>query len=78
MDPQMNRLLKQGLSDAVGFVGGALAGYWLALGMGWELFSEGYDSASIMGILAVGLGGGAGLHAARLWQKINLPPDDKR
>ena len=25
----MNKLLVEGLSDAVGFVGGALAGYWL-------------------------------------------------
>ncbi len=78
MDPQFQRLLKQGISDAVGFVGGALGGYWLSQLMGWELFSEGYSNTSIMGILAVGLGGGAGLHAARIWQKANLksPSED--
>lgn len=75
MDSQMNRMLKQGLSDAVGFVGGALAGYWLSKFMGWELFAEGYGGTSIMGILAVGLSGGAGLHLARIWQKANLESD---
>ncbi|MEN9384481.1 MAG: hypothetical protein RI959_1024 [Pseudomonadota bacterium] len=77
MDQQTQRMLKQGISDAVGFVGGALGGYWLSHLMGWELFSEAYDNASIMGILAVGLGGGAGLHAARIWQKANLKETPK-
>ena len=72
MDPQINRMLKQGLSDAVGFVGGAMAGYWLSHFMGWDLFAEGYGGTSMMGILAVGLSGGAGLHLARIWQKANL------
>jgi hypothetical protein len=77
MDPQLQRMLKQGVSDAVGFVGGALSGYWLSQLMGWELFTEGYSNTSIMGILAVGLGGGAGLHAARIWQKANLQDKPK-
>jgi|GEM_PF-973810 len=75
MDAQLNRMLKQGISDAVGFVGGALVGYWLSRFMGWDLFAEGYSSTSIMGILAVGLSGGAGLHLARLWQQANLRKD---
>ena len=77
MDPQVQRMLKQGISDAVGFVGGALSGYWLSQLMGWEMFTEGYSNASIMGILAVGLGGGAGLHAARIWQKAKLQDKPK-
>jgi hypothetical protein len=77
MDKRMNRMLKQGISDAVGFVGGALAGYWLAQSMGWDVFATGYGNSSIMGILAIGLGGGGGLHAARIWQKSNLKPDDE-
>ena len=60
--------LIEGLSDAVGFVGGALAGFWLGRWLGLELFSEGYDTASIVAIALVGLGGGFGLQAARRWR----------
>lgn len=62
------QLLIEGLSDAVGFVGGALAGFWLGKMLGWDIFSTGYDSASIGAILLVGLGGGGGLHLARFWR----------
>ena len=48
----------EGISDAVGFVGGALAGYWAGQWLGLNIFSAGYDNASIGGILLVGLGGG--------------------
>ncbi len=58
----------EGISDAVGFVGGSLAGYWAGQLLGWNIFSAGYDSASMGGILLVGLGGGAGLHLARYWR----------
>ena len=62
------QLLIEGLSDAVGFVGGALAGYWLGQFLGWDIFSEGYDGSSIGAIVLVGLGGGGGLQAARFWR----------
>jgi hypothetical protein len=62
-------LLLEGLSDAVGFVGGAVAGYWVGRLLGLNIFSTGYDSASIGAILLVGLGGGGGLHLARFWRK---------
>lgn len=62
------RLLLEGVSDAVGFVGGALAGYGLGLLLGLDIFSEGYGTASIAGIVLVGLGGGLGLHMARRWR----------
>ncbi|MFN4350225.1 MAG: hypothetical protein ACK4F6_05425 [Hylemonella sp.] len=62
-----NKLLLEGLSDAVGFVGGALAGYWAGHLLGWDLFAEGYSNASIGAILLVGLGGGLGLQGARRW-----------
>ena len=58
----------EGISDAVGFVGGALAGYWAGKWLGLDIFSAGYDYASIGGILLVGLGGGGGLHLARFWR----------
>ncbi|WP_310568386.1 hypothetical protein [Hydrogenophaga sp.] len=69
------KLLKEGLSDAVGFVGGALAGYWVARWLGFDLFTEGYDSNSITGIVAVGLGGGLGLQLARRWRAANVSKD---
>ena len=61
-------LLAEGLSDAVGFVGGALLGYWAGRLLGWNIFSAGYGIDSIGGILLVGLGGGLGLQLARRWQ----------
>lgn len=64
-------LLVEGLSDAVGFVGGALLGFWVGSLLGLDIFSEGYDSASIFAILLVGLGGGLGLQLARGWRKRN-------
>jgi hypothetical protein len=71
--------LLEGLSDAVGFVGGALAGYWAGKLLGWNIFSAGYDNASIGAILLVGLGGGAGLHLARFWRDKQKNKDaDKR
>ena len=62
------RLLLEGASDAVGFVGGALAGFWIGHLLGLDIFTEGYGAASIAGIVLVGLGGGLGLHAARRWR----------
>jgi len=64
-----NKLLLEGVSDAVGFVGGALAGYWVGRLLGWNIFAEGYGDASIGGIVLVGLGGGLGLHLARRWRR---------
>ncbi len=63
-----NKLLVEGLSDAVGFVGGALLGFWAGQWLGWSIFSSGYTNASIGGIVLVGLGGGAGLQIARRWR----------
>lgn len=62
------QLLIEGLSDAIGFVGGALVGYWLGQFLGWDIFSQGYSDASIGAIVLVGLGGGGGLQVARLWR----------
>ena len=62
------RLLMEGASDAIGFVGGALAGFWLGQFLGWDIFAAGYGTASLLGIVLVGLGGGLGLHAARRWR----------
>ena len=60
--------LLEGISDAVGFVGGALLGFWAGRLLGWNVFASGYGTESIGGILLVGLGGGLGLQLARRWQ----------
>lgn len=65
----MHPLLVEGLADAVGFVGGALAGFGLARLLGFDLFAEGYGAASLIAIAAVGLGGGLGLQLARRWHR---------
>ena len=61
-------LLVEGLSDAVGFIGGALLGFWIGKLLGLDVFAPGYGTASIGGILLVGLGGGLGLQLARRWR----------
>lgn len=65
-----NRLLIEGISDAVGFVGGALLGFWLGRLFGLDLFAPGYGNASIGAIVLVSLGGGAGLQVARRWRAL--------
>jgi hypothetical protein len=62
-------MLKEGLSDAIGFIGGALIGYWAGHLLGLDIFDPGYSNSSIAGIVLVGLGGGLGLQIARRWRK---------
>ena len=62
------KMLLEGVSDAVCFMLGALAGYGLGQAVGIDIFADGYSGSSIVGILMVGLGGGAGLHVARIWR----------
>jgi hypothetical protein len=63
-----NNLWLEGVSDAVGFVGGALLGFWAGRLLGLDIFAPGYGNASIGAILLVGLGGGLGLQIARRWR----------
>ncbi len=65
----MHPLLLEGLSDAVGFIGGALFGYWLALLLGADPLTPGYGGAALAGIALVSVGGGGGLHLARRWRR---------
>ena len=57
--------LVEGLSDAVGFVVGALLGFGLGQAFGLDLFAPGYGVGTIAAIILVGIGGGIGLQAAR-------------
>ena len=74
----MHPLLVEGLSDAVGFFAGALAGFWLGRLLGFDLFSEGYGTSSLLAILAVGLGGGLGLNLARRWRRARQKTREER
>ena len=58
----------EGVSDAIGFLGGALLGFWAGRLLGLDIFAEGYGNAALGGIVLVGLGGGLGLQLARMWR----------
>lgn len=66
-------LLLEGLSDAIGFVGGALLGFWIGRLLGLDIFAEGYGNSALGGIVLVGLGGGFGLQLARRWRRLQAP-----
>ena len=70
--------LLEGISDAVGFVGGALLGFWAGRLLGWDVFASGYGTDSIGGIVLVGLGGGLGLQLARKWQAQQAERSDSK
>lgn len=61
-------MLIEGLSDAVGFMGGALLGFGIGRLLNLDIFANGYSTGAIVGIMLVGLGGGFGLQAARRWR----------
>jgi hypothetical protein len=67
----------EGISDAIGFVIGALLGFGLGRLLGFDVFAPGYDTASIIGIALVGVGGGGGLHIARAWRNARRRKDGK-
>ena len=62
--------LMEGLTDAIGFVAGALLGYGVGAAFGLDLFAPGYGTGSIIAILLVGIGGGMGLQAARHFRAL--------
>ena len=66
---QQKPLWMEGVSDAIGFLGGALLGFWAGTLLGLDIFAEGYGNRAIGGILLVGLGGGLGLQLARRWRR---------
>ena len=64
----MHPLLVEGLTDAIGFVGGALLAYWIGKMLGFDPLADGYGNAAIGGIVLAGVGGGVGLQLARRWR----------
>jgi hypothetical protein len=68
-EPKKIDFFAVGLSDAIGFLGGSLSGYWLGRLVGMDIFAPGYGTASTIAIVLVGLGGGLGLQLASRWQR---------
>jgi hypothetical protein len=64
-------LLIEGLSDAAGFLGGALLGWWLASLLGFEVATEGYSASRMVGVALVILGGSLGLRQARRRRRMH-------
>ena len=62
---QRRPLLKEGFADAIGFLGGSLAGFWIGRWLGLDIFAPGYAPGTLVAILLVSLGGGIGLHLAK-------------
>jgi len=60
-------LLKEGITDAVAFVVGGLAGYGLGRLLGLDIFAPGYGVQTMGGVLLVGLGAGLGRRLLRQW-----------
>ena len=76
MGQPAQRALAEGLTDAIGFFIGGLAAAMLARAIGFDFLAPGYGLTVIVGLLMVGLGGGAGVQIAR-WIRARLaPPED--
>ena len=63
--------LREGLADAIGFVGGALAGWWLGQQFGFDFVrAPGYGSAALIGLVFILVGTGVGRWLARRWLAV--------
>jgi len=66
MAQDFNRAMREGLADAVGFVGGALAGWWLGRQFGIDFVaSTDWNARQLLGLVLIVAGCGAGRWAAR-------------
>ncbi|MCD2511305.1 hypothetical protein [Comamonas endophytica] len=71
----VRKMLVEGLSDALGFLVGALLGYGAGRLLGLDLFASGYGPTTLAAIVLIGLFGGAGLQAARIWRSERDKPE---
>lgn len=64
--PDFDRAMREGLADAVGFVGGALAGWWLGRQFGIDFVaSTDWNAQQMLGLVLIVAGCGAGRFLAR-------------
>ncbi len=64
--PDFDRAMREGLADAVGFVGGALAGWWLGRQFGIDFIaSSEWNAQQVVGLVLIVAGCGLGRHLAR-------------
>ncbi|MDO8776013.1 MAG: hypothetical protein Q7K57_46355 [Burkholderiaceae bacterium] len=70
-DKTLKQLLFEGLTDALGFIGGALLCYWAGTLLGFDMAVAGNTGAtSIVSVLIMLLAGGLGLKLARSRRKL--------
>ncbi len=66
MAQDFNRAMREGLADAVGFVGGALLGWWAGWQFGIDFIaSPDWNATQMLGLLLIVAGCGLGRWAAR-------------
>ena len=66
MAQDFDRALREGLADAVGFVGGALAGWWLGRLFGVDFIaSDDWNTQQMAALVLIVVGCGVGRWAAR-------------
>lgn len=56
-------------ADALGFVAGGWAGFWIGQVIGLDLFAPGYSVPALGAVILVGLGAGLGRRFARQWRE---------
>ena len=71
------QLLIEGLTDAAGFISGALIAFGITKLLGIDIFTPGYSNSTMFGIVLLGLGGGLGLQAGRKWRAARLAKRDQ-
>ena len=68
--------LAEGLTDALGFITGAILAYLAGLLLGLNAMAPGYGNSTIAGMVLIGLGGGLGVQLARRWQALRKKTKD--
>jgi hypothetical protein len=74
MAQDFDRAVREGLADAIGFVGGALAGWWLGRQLGVDFINSDDWNVQQMGALVlIVVGCGVGRFVARRLMLKNKP-----
>ena len=66
MSQDFDRAVREGLADAIGFVGGALGGWWLGRAFGVDFIaSDEWNATQMAALVLIVVGCGVGRWAAR-------------